>query len=388
MNVRQFNGVRLKSARVYRGLSVAELAEALELQRQTISMYETSKISTPDYSIIQKMSTTLDFPIEFFLQEDATTIESGSVYFRSLLTTNKKYRSEQEERVKFIAKIFTFLNEYIEFSTPQLPEYDGSDPEEAAILLRKFWQLGDKPIDSLVYVVEKNGIIISRFKSDSNFVDAFSQRIEIDGGVRYLVGYSDNKTSAARIHFDIAHELGHVLLHGWSEDIETLSKEEFKDIEQQAHNFAGAFLLPRDAFLEDLGVYGNSIDYYCELKRKWKVSIAAMIRRAYNLEAISQFTYQQLMRTMQKRGIRKVEPLDDSLKTVEPAMLRLAVDVLLEKGVFTPKEFVETLASEGSLSLTSKEIEQLLDLPDGELGYEDSHQEHKLHLRLIKPNKN
>lgn len=388
MNVRQFNGVRLKSARVYRGLSVAELAEALELQRQTISMYETSKISTPDYSIIQKMSTTLDFPIEFFLQEDATTIESGSVYFRSLLTTNKKYRSEQEERVKFIAKIFTFLNEYIEFSTPQLPEYDGSDPEEAAILLRKFWQLGDKPIDSLVYVVEKNGIIISRFKSDSNFVDAFSQRIEIDGGVRYLVGYSDNKTSAARIHFDIAHELGHVLLHGWSEDIETLSKEEFKDIEQQAHNFAGAFLLPRDAFLEDLGVYGNSIDYYCELKRKWKVSIAAMIRRAYNLEAISQFTYQQLMRTMQKRGIRKVEPLDDSLKTVEPAMLRLAVDVLLEKGVFTPKEFVETLASEGSLSLTSKEIEQLLDLPDGELGYEESHQEHKLHLRLIKPNKN
>ncbi len=388
MNVRQFNGVRLKSARVYRGLSVAELAEALELQRQTISMYETSKISTPDYSIIQKMSTTLDFPIEFFLQEDATTIESGSVYFRSLLTTNKKYRSEQEERVKFIAKIFTFLNEYIEFSPPQLPEYDGSDPEEAAILLRKFWQLGDKPIDSLVYVVEKNGIIISRFKSDSNFVDAFSQRIEIDGGVRYLVGYSDNKTSAARIHFDIAHELGHVLLHGWSEDIETLSKEEFKEIEQQAHNFAGAFLLPRDAFLEDLGVYGNSIDYYCELKRKWKVSIAAMIRRAYNLEAISQFTYQQLMRTMQKRGIRKVEPLDDSLKTVEPAMLRLAVDVLLEKGVFTPKEFVETLASEGSLSLTSKEIEQLLDLPDGELGYEDSHQEHKLHLRLIKPNKN
>ena len=219
-------------------------------------------------------------------------------------------------------------------------------------------------------------------------MDAFSQRIELDGGARYLVGYSDNKTSAARIHFDIAHELGHILLHGWSEDIETLSREEFREIEQQAHSFAGAFLLPRDTFLEDLGVYGNSIDYYCELKKKWKVSIAAMIRRAYNLEAISQFTYQQLMRTMQKRGIRKVEPLDDSLKTVEPAMLRLAVDVLLEKGVFTPKEFVETLASEGSLSLASKEIEQLLDLPDGELSYEDSNQEHKLYLRLIKPNKN
>ena len=388
MNARQFNGVRLKSARVYRGLSVAELADALDLQRQTISMYETNKISTPDYSIIKKMASTLEFPIEFFLQEDTTEVESGSVYFRSLLTTNKKYRSEQEERIRFIGKIFAFLNEYIEFIPPQLPMYDGNDPEQAATLLREYWQLGEKPIENLVYIVEKNGIIVSRFKSESNYVDAFSQRFELDIGARYLIGYSDNKTSVARIHFDIAHELGHILLHGWSEDIENLTKEEFKEIEKQAHNFAGAFLLPRNAFLKDLGAYGNSIDYYCELKKKWKVSIAAMIIRAYKLEAISQFTYQQLMRAMQKRGIRKIEPLDDSLKTVGPAMLRQAVDVLLQRGVFTPKEFVQTLANEGSLSLSSNEIEKLLDLPNGELNYNDIIPEYKLHLRLLKPNKN
>ncbi len=40
----------------------------------------------------------------------------------------------------------------------------------------------------------------------------------------YLIAYSNNKTSAARIHFDIAHELGHICLHEWSEDIEELSK--------------------------------------------------------------------------------------------------------------------------------------------------------------------
>lgn len=388
MNGRQFNGGRLKSARVYRGLSVAELAEKLDLQRQTVSMYESNKILTPDYAIIKKLAVVLSFPIEFFLQEDYEAIDIGSVYFRSLLTTNKKYRSEQIERIKLIVKIFTFLSEYVAFYATNLPEYNGNDPEEAATLLRGFWGLSEKPIENIVYLVEKNGIIVTRFKSESNCVDAFSQRIELDDGDRYLVGYSSNKTSAARIHFDIAHELGHIMLHGWSEDIETLSRDEFREIEQQAHCFAGAFLLPRDAFLEDLGVYGNSIDYYCELKKKWKVSIAAMIRRAYNLDAISQFTYQQLMRTMQKRGIRKIEPLDDSLKTVEPSMLRVAVDVLLQKGVFTPREFVETLASEGSLSLTSKEIEQLLDLPDGELSYDNSSQDQRLHLRLIKPNKN
>ena len=45
MNSRtQFNGDRLKAARIYRGLNVAELAEKLGLQRQTVSMYENNKI--------------------------------------------------------------------------------------------------------------------------------------------------------------------------------------------------------------------------------------------------------------------------------------------------------------------------------------------------------
>jgi Zn-dependent peptidase ImmA (M78 family) len=42
--------------------------------------------------------------------------------------------------------------------------------------------------------------------------------------------------------------LGHILLHEWSEDIETLSKDEFKERESQAHAFASAFLLPKEAF--------------------------------------------------------------------------------------------------------------------------------------------
>ena len=67
----------------------------------------------------------------------------------------------------------------------------------------------------------------------------------------YLIAYSNNKTSAARIHFDIAHELGHICLHEWSEDIEELSKEEFKRREREANDFAAAFLLPEETFRKD-----------------------------------------------------------------------------------------------------------------------------------------
>ncbi len=388
MSSKQFNGERLKAARTYRGLTVAELAEKLGLQRQTVSMYENNKINNPDYATVQKMGVELGFPDEYFLQSNTITIKTGSTYFRSLLTTTKKYRSEQIERISLIGQLYSFISEYIDFPEPKLPEYNGNNAEEAAMLLRSYWGLGERPIENIIYLVEQKGILVSSFSSEANYIDAFSQLLDINHDTRYLIGYSDNKTTAARIHFDIAHELGHILLHEWSEDIEALSKDEFKEVENQAHHFAGAFLLPKDAFLKDLGSYGNNLEYYCEIKKKWKVSISAMIRRAYNLGAITQFTYQQLMRTMQKRGIKKFEPLDEVLVTSEPTLMEASVNMLLEEGVFTPKEFVETLSIEYSLSLTSNEIEKLLGLSEGKLAYEIVPPEHKLHLRLIKPETN
>ncbi|TEB09607.1 helix-turn-helix domain-containing protein [Pelotomaculum propionicicum] len=387
MKSNQFNGERLKAARVYNGLTVAELAERIGLQRQTVSMYENNKISNPDYSVLQSIEHALGFPIKFFLQNDNTTIYKGSTYFRSLLTTSKKYRSRQIQRIAFIAQLYTFISNYINFPATNLPTYNGENPEEAAKLLRSYWSLGDKPIDNLIYLVEQKGIIVTCFDSESDSIDAFSQQIDIDDEDKYLIGYSKNKTTAARIHFDIAHELGHILLHEWSEDVEALSKEEFKTVEQQAHLFAGAFLLPKEAFLKDLGAYGTSLEYYIELKKKWKTSISAMIRRAYTLGAITQFSYQQLMRTMQKKGIKKFEPLDDVLTTASPTLLQAAVQMLLDQNVFTAKEFVDTLAHDYNLSLQPQEIERLLDLKKDTLHYIDTVPEHRFHLRLVRSNK-
>lgn len=46
-----------------------------------------------------------------------------------------------------------------------------------------------------------------------------------------------------RIRFDMAHELGHIILHPWSESLELITKEEFKLRERQANIFASAFLV-------------------------------------------------------------------------------------------------------------------------------------------------
>lgn len=363
----RFNGERLKKARIYRGLTVAELAEQVGCQRQTLSMYEIARSQPTDKGIVDRLSKALNFPVNYFY-EQSTVNTSGTVYFRSLLTTNKKYRSEQIVKMDFLSQVYSMLQDYIEFPAyDALKISDDCSPEIAATLLRDVWGLGQGPIDNLVSVVEQHGILVTTFSTNTDDVDAFSQFVETADAATYLIAYSSNKTSAARIHFDIAHELGHICLHEWSEDIEELTKEEFKKRENEANEFAAAFLLPEPTFRKDAENGPQTLTYYKQLKKKWKVSIAAMIRRSEKLGIISKEEYQTLIRTMQRRGQRKEEPLDDILITASPALLKISVMMLLQENVFTPNEFMQELSKVYGLSINAEEVEYLLDLPKGTL---------------------
>lgn len=366
MGGKYFNGERLKIARMWRNLSATQLADLTGFSRQTISMLENGKLMNPEFATVQKLSEKLGFPVTFFLEETKINLNESTTYFRSLLTTNKKYRVEQEEKIKFIAIVYNMLSEYLEFEKVNLPQIPtNATPQEAANILREYWGLGNRPIENIVYLAESNGLIVTDFETATGDVDAFSHKITSDDMETYLIGYSKNKRTAARIHFDVAHEIGHILLHNWREDLECIDKEEFKEIELQAHAFASAFLLPEDEFRKDVSPYATNLAYYTELKKTWKVSIAAMIRRAKDLDIITADDYSRLMRNMQKQGIRKIEPLDDELVTAEPSLLRQAIKILFDQKVFTPNEFLEELSREYGLTLYPKDIETLLGLKKG-----------------------
>ena len=362
-----FNGDRLKKARIYRGLTVAELAERVGCQRQTLSMYEISKSQPTDKTIVARLARELNFPVKYFYEHPDSSA-TGTVYFRSLLTTNKKYRSEQIVKMDYLSQIYTLLQDYVTF-TPfeSLDLPNNVTPEQAAYALRDAWGLGLGPVDNLISVVEQHGILVTSFSTSTNDVDAFSQFMSTADVPTYIIAYSNNKTSAARIHFDIAHELGHICLHEWSEDIEAISKEEFKLKEREANDFAAAFLLPEETFRRDAERGPQTITFYKQLKKKWKVSIAAMIRRSEKLGIISTDEYQDLIRVMQRRGLRKEEPLDDILITASPALLKTSVVMLLQENVFTPAEFMDELSEAYGLSINANEVEYLLDLPAGTL---------------------
>lgn len=362
---RPLNSSRLKRARVYRDLTIAQLADEVGCSRQTISTYESKENVHPEISKIRLISKALQFPEEYFYGIDAN-VKSGATYFRSWLTTSQKYRTIQTERAKFISEIFSFLSEYIQFPILDVPEtLQEMDSEQAAMELRRSWGLGDAPIDNIIYLVEEHGIIVSEFKA-SDQIDAFSQWFSINGEERVLVGFSNNKTSAARIHFDIAHELGHICMHSHCDDV-ILDKTEFKIMEQQAHDFASAFLLPKTSFVRAIAGKATSIPHYVKLKQKWKVSIAAMVRRAYSLGLMTAEEYQNIWKTLQRRGMRKEEPLDNILVTSMPTLLAVSVQMLLQNNIFTPEEFITELSKSGGVSMYPKEIESLLGLPQGTL---------------------
>ena len=66
----------------------------------------------------------------------------------------------------------------------------------------------------------------------------------------------------------MAHELGHIILHPWSEDLEAISKDEFRAREKQANMFASSFLLPKHSFSQDVSAYPTSLEYYVSLKKQ------------------------------------------------------------------------------------------------------------------------
>lgn len=365
--MKQFNGNRLKQARLYNGLTVEELAKKINISAQAESQYEIGKI-LPQFDRIIEFAKILNFPVQYFLQDYDFNIQSGSSYFRSLMKTQKKYRTEQKTKVEFLAKLYTILEEYIEFPSLDLPQIsideEYESPEEAAQALREHWKLGDKPITNLLRLLEAHGIIVTTFDVDTEDIDAFSQFFEKDGKSFFIIAYSSNKQSAARINFDLAHELGHIMLHSWSDDSENMDRETFKRKENEANRFASAFLLPETSFKQDVRFYPTNLDRYIELKKKWRVSIGAMLYRACYLAVITQSQYQYLIRIMNAKNIRKQEPLDNIIEIPYPRMLRDSVEMLITNDVFTKTELINEFYDCG-LPMNSDELEKLLVLEKG-----------------------
>jgi Zn-dependent peptidase ImmA (M78 family)/transcriptional regulator with XRE-family HTH domain len=359
-----FVSTRLTEARQARGLNGTELAELIGVTPQSVSQYERGK-QTPSPEMLALISDKLRIPVSYFMREPKP-VDTNAIFWRGKTTATRAARDRAEIRLIWLREIIDYFTEFFDYPALDLPkiehprdfrETDEETLEAAAAELRGYWGIGHQPMPDLLLEMENNGIIVSRIRIGAEKLDAFSQWSSV---YRIpLVVLSRDKASAARQRFDAAHEMAHVLLHTDIDPKRLNSAADYKILEDQAHYFANALLLPADTFSSDL--WSPSLDAMLSIKERWKVSVGAMIKRCEALGIVDDESARRLWINYNRRGWRTAEPLDGKIEKERPRLLRRSIGQLLEG----KERSVSQILS--ALPLAPSDIEELCDLDPGTL---------------------
>ena len=357
----RINGKRLKEARLFNHLTMSALADQIGVSKQAISKYEHNKIEISS-AVFQKIVQVLNFPLYFFTDFEKVPYQDDGTFYRSRLTATQSEKQPSKTYKKAAAYLRDYFENYIDF-----PELDTKleleeSPENAANELRRIWNLDDQPISDIVDLMERHGLIIVNVDFNSNKIDARSGYVEIGEKQYYIVLVNGKKQNFFRDQFTLAHELGHYAMHAkLYHPQEDLMGQDYRNIENEANQFASAFLMPKDSFKSDLTKNRFiNIDTFINLKSKWNVSIAAMVHRAHDLKLIDDKEYIKLQKQISYRGWRTKEIMDDEKIMSEPKALNQAFELLEEHGVVHPKDLNDKLREMYGIVFPNEILSQIL----------------------------
>ena len=312
---------RLTFARDWRGVSKAELADRIGRTPSAVSQYESKRIK-PDPQTIGRIGLALGVPVGFFARKMSTPLlPSESCHYRRIRAASQKDRRQLQARGSLLLELVLALSDHVDWAHESIsslafsPRSD-EDIETFAVRVRNAFGLGLGPLSHVVRLLENNGVIVTNIPGVNEDVDAFSAWHDHFPMI-FLV---DEKGSTSRTRFDAAHELGHLLMH-----VDVTPGD--RDLERQADRFASAFLLPRETFAPECPTTFR-LEHFLELKRRWKVSVAALIRRAYDLGKLSEANYRRAYVFLNKQGLRQREPCEPEPES--PQLLGRAITLAQE----------------------------------------------------------
>ncbi|MCL5047128.1 MAG: XRE family transcriptional regulator [Actinobacteria bacterium] len=323
-------GPRIKLARAKAQMSLRELADQVGVSATAISKFERGE-ATPRQSTLLRLAKALSVSIEYFFRE--IKVETLAPAYRKHSELGKRVQdgieaiiSEAVERYLTTEQLFP-KGFFPEGKLARFPAKMVADAEKAAEVLREEWNLGSDPIEDLCGRLENHGVKVIELDGPNGF-DGFSCWVN---GLVPVIAFNAN-VPADRQRFDMAHELGHLVL----------DPDPSTDVEKVAHRFAAAFLVPARAAYAELGRKRSnlSFDELLLLKREYGLSIQAWMRRALDLGIIDQTIYSMLYRRLSARGWRIQEP--NGVSKEEPRRLQLLVHQALAENLITPS-FAATL---------------------------------------------
>ena len=195
----------------------------------------------------------------------------------------------------------------------------------AAQTLRAQWGLGQAPVTNVLHLLEAKGVQVYWFVEQSPYVDAVSFWRD----AQPFVLLSQRLRGGERARFDLAHELGHLVLHRRVHDLDG------QQVENEADRFASSLLLPEDQFRAECPKF-PTLNQLLNMKERWRVSLQAMVRRCRDTGIMSQWQYECAFRQIAANGWRIQEP--GQLDWESSAIHKQILERLVEKRVY-PEDF-------------------------------------------------
>ncbi|HER6139534.1 TPA: helix-turn-helix domain-containing protein, partial [Streptococcus pyogenes] len=344
-----YNGEKIEELRLLFEMSRSELAQKLEVSEQAIWQFENGEVS-PKTSLKLKLAQIFQVDIDYF--EDSIIERNfgvSDIAFRNSDTISRKIINYQEVYLNTIHQYINYLEQFIKF--PQQNFYsltrkvaemleNNISIEKIADFSREMLDISDDNSD-LLYKLEKSGIYIFE-KNLNSTEDAYS--IWSQQGIPFII--LGVKKTGVRRNFDLAHELGHLLLHR-GVDFESLDKFNLQKKESEANKFASYLLLPEKRFKQ--AIYDLQIekklsnpDSYISLKKKFNVSIQAMEYRAFQLELLTKGQHEYFYRLIYKKKYKLIEPLDTDISVKRPTKVRSIFNVVFDNDLITIEQFLKT----------------------------------------------
>lgn len=277
------------------GITQAEFSEILQVEQSTISKIENGLIP-PSEETIKKISSLLEFPESFFYQDWKPVRVEG--HYRKKITAPIKILKECKAKMTLVEWHLSKLVDAVELPTVNFPSWDvavDGSPTLCAQYVRQYWKLPKGKIENLTNTLEDNGAVIVELDMDG--IEGFSTFSKDNVPLIFI---NKNKPGDRDL-LTKAHEAGHYIMH-FGKKI-----SEDRDIDKEAMEFASEFLVPI-ADVEDQ-LLQLSLGKLADLKRYWKISMAAFIYKAKSHNIITKNQYDYIWKQMVGAGYKITEPV-------------------------------------------------------------------------------
>ncbi len=296
----------MKLARKKAGFSLRKLSEALNgnVSAQSIGKYERGEMM-PSSAILMQLIDVLDISLEYLMSEQVAELEE--IEFRKLSGVTASKRAQVEAAVIEKLERHLAIEEILDIDNFHWDRQkfgkrfvgEENEGEVVAEDLRAEWELGIDPIPNMTALLEDRGIkvVFTELPKNTSGLTCLTRKSNRKLTVPVIV--VNGGMTLERRRFTLAHELGHRLI-----DIESPV-----DHEKTANIFAGAFLVPKNHIVREVGGSRNALAFkeLVRLKRRYRVSAATLLLRLKEVNIIDQSTLSYAFQTYAK-GWRSSEP--------------------------------------------------------------------------------